>query len=212
MSRIKAIETIYNGYRFRSRLEARWAVFFDAIGVKWEYEREGFYNEKGDKYLPDFYLPDYDIWCEVKPNDKTRAEEVIKACSFVTKDMKIRALIFLPNIPETSNYNSLFWYRCAYYDTLCEEVRIPRVLFSCYDLGDTSEEFHIISNFAVGRESVFGGSPYVNWDCVHDFDMPYPRRQDGEKWCYGEYMKTTKLDKAYAKARQARFEHGETPT
>ena len=30
---IKAIETEYNGYKFRSRLEARWAVFFDALGV-----------------------------------------------------------------------------------------------------------------------------------------------------------------------------------
>ena len=38
----KAIETVYNGYRFRSRLEARWAVFFDALGVKYEYEAEGF--------------------------------------------------------------------------------------------------------------------------------------------------------------------------
>lgn len=26
---IKAIDTIYKGYKFRSRLEARWAVFFD---------------------------------------------------------------------------------------------------------------------------------------------------------------------------------------
>jgi hypothetical protein len=39
---IKAIETRYKGYRFRSRLEARWAVFFDALGVEWEYEKEGF--------------------------------------------------------------------------------------------------------------------------------------------------------------------------
>lgn len=30
MSEIKAIDTYYKGYRFRSRLEARWAVFFDA--------------------------------------------------------------------------------------------------------------------------------------------------------------------------------------
>ncbi len=37
---MKAIETIYNGYEFRSRLEARWAVFFDTLGVKWEYEPE----------------------------------------------------------------------------------------------------------------------------------------------------------------------------
>lgn len=36
MSEIKAIETYYKGYMFRSRLEARWAVFFDASGIKWE--------------------------------------------------------------------------------------------------------------------------------------------------------------------------------
>jgi hypothetical protein len=29
--KIKAIETRYKGYRFRSRLEARWSVFFDAM-------------------------------------------------------------------------------------------------------------------------------------------------------------------------------------
>lgn len=34
---IKPIETHYNGYRFRSRLEARWAVFFDALGIKPEF-------------------------------------------------------------------------------------------------------------------------------------------------------------------------------
>ena len=33
MREIKAIQTEYNGYLFRSRLEARWAVFFDACGV-----------------------------------------------------------------------------------------------------------------------------------------------------------------------------------
>lgn len=37
---IKPIETVYKGYRFRSRLEARWAVFFDAQGIEWEYEPE----------------------------------------------------------------------------------------------------------------------------------------------------------------------------
>ena len=38
---IKPIETIYNGYRFRSRLEARWAVFFDALNIQCLYETEG---------------------------------------------------------------------------------------------------------------------------------------------------------------------------
>lgn len=39
---IKAIETEYDGHRFRSRLEARWAVFFNAVGLTYEYEIEGF--------------------------------------------------------------------------------------------------------------------------------------------------------------------------
>ena len=53
---MQPIETHYNGYRFRSRLEARWAVFFDAIGQPYIYEPEGFVFEDGTCYLPDFYL------------------------------------------------------------------------------------------------------------------------------------------------------------
>lgn len=63
---IKPIETFYNGYRFRSRLEARWAVFFDHCGIKYEYEPEGFALSDGEKYLPDFYLPEQDTYVEVK--------------------------------------------------------------------------------------------------------------------------------------------------
>lgn len=54
---IKAIETRYKGYRFRSRLEARWAVFFDALGIEWIYEPEGVVLPDGRFYLPDFFLP-----------------------------------------------------------------------------------------------------------------------------------------------------------
>ena len=66
MSGVRAIETEYKGYRFRSRLEARWAVFFDAIGVKWEYEPEGLRLSDGSFYLPDFYLIDFHCYFEVK--------------------------------------------------------------------------------------------------------------------------------------------------
>lgn len=65
---IKAIETRYKGYNFRSRLEARWAVFFDALGVKWEYEKEGYDLGEAGWYLPDFWLPDLRCWVEIKPN------------------------------------------------------------------------------------------------------------------------------------------------
>lgn len=69
MGNWKAIETEYKGYRFRSRLEARWAVFFDALGIQWEYEKEG-YDLDGVRYLPDFWLPTFDggMWAEVKPD------------------------------------------------------------------------------------------------------------------------------------------------
>jgi hypothetical protein len=53
---IAAIQTQYNGLLFRSRLEARWAVFFDTCGIKYCYESEGFSLPSGN-YLPDFYIP-----------------------------------------------------------------------------------------------------------------------------------------------------------
>ncbi len=52
---IKAIETLYAGYRFRSRLEARFAVAFTAAGVDWQYEPEGYETSHGN-YLPDFRI------------------------------------------------------------------------------------------------------------------------------------------------------------
>lgn len=78
---MKAIETSYKGYKFRSRLEARWAVFFDALDIEWEYEPEGFEFEDGTRYLPDFRLSYPDIWFEVKgpePDDEeTRKAELL---------------------------------------------------------------------------------------------------------------------------------------
>jgi hypothetical protein len=69
---MKPIETRYQGCRFRSRLEARWAVFFDALKIEWQYEAEGFVLEDGTRYLPDFFLPKFDqgLWVEVKPTNE----------------------------------------------------------------------------------------------------------------------------------------------
>lgn len=77
---LKAIPTAYKGYRFRSRLEARWAILLDTLGWSWEYELEGFDLGGGDFYLPDFALTggEYDrgvqCWIEVKPIDPTTDE------------------------------------------------------------------------------------------------------------------------------------------
>ena len=78
MTEIKPIETEYKGHRFRSRLEARWSVVFDSLNVQYEYEPEGFEMPDGTKYLPDFYFPSLDLFCEVKPRRENAAKELRK--------------------------------------------------------------------------------------------------------------------------------------
>ena len=66
---IQAIPTRYGGLLFRSRLEARWALFFDRLHIPWEYEPQGFDIGDGQAYLPDFLLGMGKIvWAEVKPS------------------------------------------------------------------------------------------------------------------------------------------------
>ncbi|WP_218042418.1 SAV_2336 N-terminal domain-related protein [Streptomyces chartreusis] len=62
-----AIRTSYGGARFHSRLEARWAVFFDTLGIRWEYEPEEHLLD-GQPYRPDFrlLLGDRQVFAEVK--------------------------------------------------------------------------------------------------------------------------------------------------
>lgn len=70
-----SLPSTFNGITFRSRLEARVAVFLNSIKARYEYEYEGF-NLNGRCYLPDFWLPDTfrrssrkkGVWLEVKPN------------------------------------------------------------------------------------------------------------------------------------------------
>ena len=64
---IKPIPTLYAGVRFRSRLEARWAAFFDLAGWSWEYEPFDL-----DGWTPDFSIRQDDgrlLLIEVKPID-----------------------------------------------------------------------------------------------------------------------------------------------
>lgn len=67
---IAAIQTEYDGNRFRSRLEARWAVFFNHLGIEWQFEPQGYQVGDGRgayrNYLPDFYLPALEVWAEVR--------------------------------------------------------------------------------------------------------------------------------------------------
>jgi hypothetical protein len=59
---IAAIPTNYRGRRYRSRLEARWAAFFDLLSWGAEYEPYDL-----GKWSPDFLLSKMETLVEVKP-------------------------------------------------------------------------------------------------------------------------------------------------
>lgn len=65
---VAAIPTMYGGVQFRSRLEARWAAFFDLWSVPWMYEPVDYAG-----YIPDFFVRAYHgaekalLLAEVKP-------------------------------------------------------------------------------------------------------------------------------------------------
>lgn len=63
---MRPIPTLYRGIRFRSRLEASWAQYFDHVGAEWAYEPEGYELSSYTRYLPDFYLEETKTWFECK--------------------------------------------------------------------------------------------------------------------------------------------------
>jgi len=180
---IKAIETVYNGYRFRSRLEARWAVFFDTLGIKWEYEKEG-YELDGLLYLPDFWLPEQDCWVEIKGENPTGSEN-LKAQLLADHTGK-NVYIFVGEIKAPSwdsdfsseelnvVYESKGW---DYMQLWCE---CPH----CYRIGIKFEGR--ADRLCNCKETIKG----TNYGRGHNFDSP-------------------RLLAAYTAARQARFEHEE---
>lgn len=98
---IKAIPTKYGGVIFRSRLEARWAAFFDLVGWKWQYEPFDL-----DGWAPDFRLSfpsGRDALIEVKPvasgADESIVIEAFKKCAnhYETCGSVIILLGFEPN-------------------------------------------------------------------------------------------------------------------
>lgn len=74
-----AIPTTYAGTNFRSRLEAKWAAFFDLCAWPWHYEPLDLAG-----YIPDFILtpPHAPILIEVKPlltcTEQTAADAITK--------------------------------------------------------------------------------------------------------------------------------------
>lgn len=182
---IKAIETIYNGYRFRSRLEARWAVFFDVAGIKYEYEPEGFELPSGRRYLPDFLIHNCtergcgDLWVEVKGAMTKEDEKKIEEFALSNR------IIVLDNIPSGNTATELWMNMCEHgFDPIGNSNVYP-FNFSYVD-GDWFS-FGLMAN---GK----GGLALC-----------------GADWSYYNGVDEELTVKAYNMARQARFEHGEKP-
>lgn len=186
--KVKAIETIYKGYRFRSRLEAKWAVFFDDIGIEWIYEPEGFVFSDGTKYLPDFYLPESKEFFEVKG---IMTEE---------DDHKVQKLIEELQIGITVGFSDFTFIACCNpwpKSTISQESKDNSCLVRCEKCG---------KHYFSGTSESYACKVCGAWDGDHYFSpILYG---DGSVTGYDFGRKA-----AYAllQAKQARFEHGETP-
>ena len=93
---ISPISTYFRGFRFRSRLEARWHVFFDRLRIESQYEPEGWKLADGTLYLPDFFLPLVHLWAEAKPINPT-PEERAKAEGIARPSTEMRYTPLGPN-------------------------------------------------------------------------------------------------------------------
>jgi hypothetical protein len=69
---IRPIE--FGGVTYRSLTEARWAWFFTAAKVPFEYEQHA-YDLGTYRYVPDFFLTRGNVFFEVKPTVPTEREE-----------------------------------------------------------------------------------------------------------------------------------------
>jgi hypothetical protein len=176
---LKAIETVYKGYRFRSRLEARWAVFFDAAGIDYQYEPEGFELSCG-RYLPDFYIPKWDCYIEVKGQPPTKIE-IEKAGELASGSGK-NVYIIGNQLDEWNDTHVLEPYRTDGLEGL------P----GCYSHNTISNLYECLTH-----KQVLGFYPSQNCN--------------GEGAIHGYCLRGPILNKAYNAAKQARFEHGETP-
>jgi len=180
----QAIQTLYKGYRFRSRLEARYAVFFDNLRIKWRYEAEGYVLKSG-AYLPDFHLPDLDFHVEIKPVVPT-AQEVHKLISLCYDVNSIGCLMYgdpgegvLMYCDEvTDSGGGGYLHRKAKWSTCknCGKSYLVPLRHKMRDVQFYYCDFHTNYNFCA---------------------------------CGNRVDTSVYVDEAYTAAKSARFEHGE---
>lgn len=79
-------------------------VYFDTVGLAFDYEPEGFTLENGERYLPDFWLPHVRSWAEVKPKPLTSVE--LLRCAYLVRGTGYHCIL-LVGPPEAKPYELL---------------------------------------------------------------------------------------------------------
>lgn len=203
----KVIETRYKGYRFRSRTEARWAVFFDQMGLNWEYEYEGYQLSNSVRYLPDFYLPDLGCYIEIKAMDRLSplvSKDDINKASILAADLKTAVMVCKGGPRFLRFLLFLFWQEdiSLLYATWAE---CPH----CHSLG-------VLALVGLQLELGFerGNIPHrkgmredPNARCFFCLGTHCP---NGMEFGSTASVRSPRLLAAYDAASSARFEHGET--
>lgn len=189
---INAIETYFDGWRFRSRTEARWAVFFKTAGIPFEYELEGF-NLGGIRYLPDFWLPEQNCWVEIKPDRQEQNTDAEERARRLAKETG-QYVYIMYGTPRPLGFEGDNVIGSGHYFAPDGDWE------SCAQWG----ECHRCGHLGLGVFGYVGewGSNDVG-SCVHYQESP--RQPHGP---FGEPTKSVRLAEAYAAAKSARFEFG----
>jgi len=108
-STLTPINTWFNGNWFRSRLEARYAVLFTSLRIRFEYEMEAYRLGNLGGYLPDFWLPDVGCWVEIKPGRPNQRDAA------VVHELARRSGRWVWLFMGTPQYNNLYEQRGARY-------------------------------------------------------------------------------------------------
>ena len=114
---------------FRSAWEANIARYLNYKNIKWEYEPRVFVFSKFRTgtltYCPDFYLPESDIWLEVKGQIIAQAKTATRRFKkfFPNECAKLVALTGSPKTKATEFYNGLEIPIYAFYNDLNKEYK-----------------------------------------------------------------------------------------
>lgn len=137
---LKPIETYYDGYKFRSKLEARWATFFNEAGIKYEYEKEA-YNLGDCYYTPDFWLPELKRWVEVKGQEPTEIEthKLYKLLAMTNQ----KGFFLIGNTPSFAESVSFYVndLTCVFNNYIIQYSTQKRVIRECPKCGKTILSF-----------------------------------------------------------------------